>query len=76
MGYTYGGLLGLFVLAYALPGRTDDTGNFIAVISSILAVVAATQCFGAPWPWAVLIGLAWTCSAAVVIGWFRNAERR
>ena len=76
MGYTYGGLLGLFVVAYALPQRTDDMGNLIAVFSSIFVVVAATHWYGAPWPWTVLIGLSWTCFAAILLGGLRNAARR
>jgi Na+/proline symporter len=72
MGYTYGGLLGLFLLAYFVPGRVDDTANVIAITSSVAVVVAATQWgFGlgpAPWTWAILIGLGWTIGAALVLG--------
>ncbi len=72
MGYTYGGLLGLFLLAYFIPKLTEDWGNVIAVFSSVVVVVLATQWgFGlgpAPWPWAIVIGLSWTFVAAVALG--------
>lgn len=77
MGYTYGGLLGLFVAAYFLRGLVDDTASVIAVFSSIVVVVIATQWgFGlgaVPWPWAVVIGVTWTCMAAVLIGGVRRS---
>jgi SSS family transporter len=81
MGYTYGGLLGLFLLAYFMPRQVDDPVNVFAVMSSIAVVVAATQWgfgFGhlrlepAPWTWAILIGLGWTIGAALVL----SAARR
>jgi len=72
MGYTYGGLLGLFLLAYFVPKLTQDWGNVIAVASSVVVVVLATQWgFGwgpAPWPWAIVIGLSWTCVASLGLG--------
>ncbi len=69
MGYTYGALLGLFLLAYAAPKLTNDTTNGIAALSSPAIVVIATQWgFGwgpIPWPWAIVFGLCWTCAAAL-----------
>ncbi len=72
MGYTYGGLLGLFVLAALLHKYADDTSCVIAVYSSIFIVLAATQWAGAPWPWAVIIGVCWTISSALVLGALRK----
>ncbi len=71
MGYTYGGLLGLFVIAVFFARFADDTAATVAVLTAIPVVVVLTQ-WGAgfspvPWPWAVIIGLAWTCSAALAI---------
>lgn len=72
MGYTYGGLLGLFFLAYAAPQRVDDTMNVIAALSSVAVVIAATRWgFGwgpVPWPWAIVVGLGWTCLAGLALG--------
>ena len=77
MGYTYGGLLGLFFLAYMAPKRTNDWGNAIAVLSSVPVVVALTQLdltgYGpVPWPWAIIVGLTWTCTIALVSGAVRS----
>ncbi len=78
MGYTYGGLLGLFVTAYFLRHIADDMASVIAVFSSVVAVMIATQWgigFGlgaVPWPWAVVIGVTWTCLFAVLIGTIRR----
>ena len=72
MGYTYGGLLGLFLLAYVRPTWTRDATNVIAALSSVVVVVAATQpdlgLPPVPWPWAIVVGVGWTCVAALVLG--------
>lgn len=81
MGYTYGGLLGLFLLAFFAPNRVDDGGCAVAALSSIAVVLIATQWgvgFGlplVPWPWAVVIGTVWTFGASVVIGALRTGRR-
>ncbi len=76
MGYTYGGLLGLFLLA-ALANRWADDGlSALAVVSSIAVVVAATQLdvgpAPIPWPWAVVIGSAWTCVASMALTYLQR----
>ncbi|MCB1505274.1 MAG: sodium/solute symporter [Hyphomicrobiaceae bacterium] len=73
MGYTYGGLLGLFLLAILLPHCVSSSGSIIAATSSIAAVVVLTRWgpgFGlpsVPWPWGVIIGTAWTLAVAVTV---------
>lgn len=72
MGYTYGGLLGLFVLAYLRPNWARDITNVVAVATSVAVVIVATK-WGVgwgpvPWPWAPVIGLVWTVGIAVVLG--------
>lgn len=71
MGYTYGGLLGLFVVAVFFHRHASDLAATVAVLTAIPVVVALTQ-WGAgfppvPWPWAVIIGLVWTCCAALAV---------
>ncbi|MBN2468495.1 MAG: sodium/solute symporter [Deltaproteobacteria bacterium] len=41
-GYTYGALLGVFLLAVLTKRRGDDTPNVIAMVSSILVVIFLT----------------------------------
>jgi len=69
MGYTYGGLLGLFVVAYLAPAGLSDRWNVIAALTSIPVVVALTSTeagFGlVAWPWSVSIGLVWTVGLAL-----------
>lgn len=76
MGYTYGGLLGLFLVALFLHRQADDLSCTIAVFSSIPVVLIATEWgFGfvpAPWPWAVVIGVLWTFVVALVLGMRRQ----
>ncbi|MCB1515009.1 MAG: sodium/solute symporter [Hyphomicrobiaceae bacterium] len=78
MGYTYGALLGLFLLALLAPRQVDDIGCAVAALTSIGAVVLLTQSglgFGlepVPWPWAVIIGTAWTVLVAFAISGARR----
>ncbi|MEL7048913.1 MAG: sodium/solute symporter [Pseudomonadota bacterium] len=71
MGYTYGGLLGLFLIALFFSRYVNDLSCVIAVFTSICVVLIATQWglgFGpVPWPWAVIIGVSWTCGLALVL---------
>lgn len=43
MGYTYGALLGVFLLAVWTKKRGSDTGNIIAMVTSVLLVVFLTS---------------------------------
>lgn len=71
MGYTYGGLLGLFLVALFLSRYADDGSCAFAVFSSIVVVLIVTNWgvgFGfepVAWPWAVIVGTTWTCAASV-----------
>lgn len=70
MGYTYGGLLGLFVMALLLNRYVEDLSAAIGAVSSIFVVIVATRggLIGlpeVPWPWAVMIGLLWSCLMGV-----------
>lgn len=42
MGYTYGALLGVFLLAVLTKGRGSDTGNVVAMLSSVAMVLFLT----------------------------------
>ncbi len=73
MGYTYGGLLGLFFVAYLWPQHTNDIGNVVAAMTSVIVVILTTQfdLLGlgpVPWPWAIIIGLLWTCTMSLMLG--------
>lgn len=78
MGYTYGGLLGLFMLALLAPQRASDMGSAVAAVTSIVVVVILTRWgigFGlgpVAWPWAVIIGTGWTFVAGLVLGGVRR----
>lgn len=84
VGYTYGGLLGIFLLAVMTSHRGNDTANLLAMVSSVVVVifltVASVGCLNpfrakllAPlgtesiaWPWAILIGTAWTFGVGIM----------
>ncbi|MGH1420055.1 MAG: sodium:solute symporter family transporter [Hyphomicrobiaceae bacterium] len=76
MGYTYGGLLGLFLLALFFEKTADDRSCLIAVLSSTPVVVIATNGWLAvpavAWPWAVIIGVTWTCVSAILLSLARR----
>lgn len=77
MGYTYGTLLGLFLLAVWTEDRGADTGNLIAILASIAVVIGLTA--EAPyglgllaWPWSIAVGTGMTM---LVGGAWRTPER-
>lgn len=82
MGYTYGGLLGLFLVALFLCRFADDVSSVIAVFSSIAIVVVLTQSgigfstAPVPWPWAVVIGTVSTCLIAITASTIRSRLAR
>ena len=81
MGYTYGGLLGLFLVACCLHRFADDLASLVAALSSIVVVVILTQWgigFGfapIPWPWAVVIGASWTCILVLIDATLRQLRQ-
>lgn len=82
MGYTYGGLLGLFLIALFLYRFADDISSVIAVLSSIAIVIVLTQ-WGigfniapVPWPWAVVVGTGSTCLIAIAASMIRSRLAR
>lgn len=71
MGYTYGGLLGLFLLAAFANKIASDASSLPAVLASIAIVIVATQ-WGVglgpvPWPWAVIIGTLATVAISLAL---------
>jgi SSS family solute:Na+ symporter len=65
MTYAYGALLGVFVLGRLTTTRGSDRGNVIAMLTSVIAVLAVK--FGVnrkevviAWPWFTVIGFAVT----------------
>ncbi|MGW8207238.1 MAG: sodium:solute symporter family transporter [Hyphomicrobiaceae bacterium] len=81
MGYTYGGLLGLFLLALLASKQADDVGSAVGAITSIAVVMVLTHWgigFGfspVAWPWAVVIGTVWTFGIGLVFGGVRRRIR-
>ena len=74
MGYTYGGMLGIFLLAVLTKKRGNDILNAVIMFSSILVVIALTSnSFMATfsvkalaWPWAIVIGTVYTFGVASI----------
>jgi len=61
-GFTYGSLLGVFLLA-TITKRGSDKGNVIAMISSVILTVMLfilQPYIHIAWPWLVVIGTIWT----------------
>lgn len=61
-GYTYGSLLGIFLLGMLTRGRGNDMGNILAMIAGFATVITLeilTRCDAIPaiaFPWRVTIG--------------------
>jgi SSS family solute:Na+ symporter len=78
LGFTFGSLLGVFLLAVLTRSRGSDTGNLIAMISGIVAVLFLSNVLGvqsklgiqAPFvlsfPWRITLGTLVTVSVAVL----------
>ncbi len=65
-GYTYGAMLGVF-LAGVLTRRGNNLGNIIAMISSIVALLAVRYWLPSlNWQFYVIIGTLWTLGVAVL----------
>ncbi len=82
MGYTYGGLLGLFIVACCCHRSATDWLSIFAAMSSIAVVVTLTQWgigFGfspVPWPWGVVIGASWTCAIILIAAALRLRHQK
>ncbi len=78
-GYTYGSLLGVFLLGMLTRGRGNDTGNVCAMLSGFLAVILLEiggrqgWVFSIAFPWRVTIG---TLVTFAVGACFRTSVRR
>ena len=75
MTYAYGALLGVFVLGRLTTTRGSDRGNAVAMLASVLAVLALK--FGVnrekvvvAWPWFTVVGFAVTLGIGAL---FRTA---
>jgi len=68
--FTYGGLLGIFLLG-VLTRRGTHRGNVMAMLSSV-AIVILLYLFesrtGLSWPWFVVIGTIWTFVMGFIVG--------
>ncbi|MFC1667925.1 sodium:solute symporter [Chlamydiota bacterium] len=69
--YTYGGLLGIFLLGI-LTKRGRGCGNIIAMTSSIVFVYCITSLFTIGFTWYVVMGALWTCGIGAL---FRKQEQ-
>jgi len=61
-GFTYGALLGVFLLG-VIAKRGTNKGNIIAMLSSVVIVTIlfiSEQYVHIAWPWLVVIGTVWT----------------
>ncbi len=79
LGFTFGSLLGLFLVGLFTRTRGNDLGNTLAVVAGIIAVLFAsgvhTKLFGAPdaqpafvlaFPWRITLGTLVTFAVAVL----------
>ncbi len=70
MGYTYGGLLGIFLVGVLSEKLGHDTANLVAMVSSMVVVTLAVHWgfgFGPiPWPWGIVLGMGWTVAVILI----------
>jgi SSS family transporter len=66
MGWTYGGLLGLFLLAVFSTKKTSEFGNVFALVTSVAVVLFFTKYLTVGWSWGIVIGTAWSYGVAFV----------
>lgn len=65
VSYTYGGLLGVFLLGL-LTKRGRNVTNIIAMISSVGVVILLRNVTPVAWHWMIIIGTVWTFGFAVI----------
>jgi len=66
MGWTYGGLLGLFLLAIFTTKKTSEFGNVFALVTSVAVVLFFTKWLTVGWSWGIVIGTGWTYGVAYI----------
>ena len=78
LGFTFGSLLGVFLIAVLTKTRGSDTGNIIAMVSGICAVLFLSNVLGVQqkvgfadafvlsFPWRVTVGTLVTCAIALL----------
>ena len=79
-GYLYGALLGIFLLAVLSKRRFWDTGNLLAMVSSVVVVISVTHLNvlnGEPlaWQWALPIGTIWTIVMSLLFSFLGGKEQ-
>ncbi len=65
--FTYGSLLGIFLLGVTTRRGTCHT-NILAMLSSTLVVLAVYEFTSVSWPWYVVIGTVWTYGFSYIFG--------
>ncbi|MEZ0296982.1 MAG: sodium/solute symporter [Candidatus Methylacidiphilales bacterium] len=65
-GYTYGSLLGVFLLGLMCKTRGSDRGNLIGMVSGIIAVAILLNLSLIAFPWAVMCGTLVTLGVSAV----------
>jgi len=65
VSYTYGGLLGVFLLGL-LTKRGQNTTNIIAMVSSVGVVTLLRNVTEVAWHWMIIVGTVWTFAFAAI----------
>ncbi len=80
VGLLFGGILGVLLLGITTRARGNDRVNTVAMVSSVLVLVAIkglqerAETIYVAWPWWIVIGTAWTYSIALC--WTAPAPRK
>jgi len=65
VSYTYGGLLGVFLLGL-LTKRGRNATNIVAMVSSVGAVILLRNVTSVAWHWMIIVGTLWTFAFGVI----------
>ena len=65
VSYTYGGLLGVFLVGL-LTKRGRNVTNIIAMVTSVAVVILLRNVTPVAWHWMIIIGTVWTFGFAVI----------
>jgi SSS family solute:Na+ symporter len=77
-GFTYGGLLGVFLLG-TLVDRGSNLGNIIAMFTSVgvcLIIFKLEPYLHISWPWIIVIGMMWTFVLGYMLDGLKNRDSR